>query len=375
MIALTDLTQMKSKMTNPDFSYQLHFGYIGWTHPIYQNGNSVRIYPHTLQAFILQPCRELPTLSYESYTSNNGWSKPSHCGEITGTIGKAIALNGVKIYFEKQTCYTVLYRGYCNSWTEWKMNGDSLFCENGFNALEIKILQKDQVDNYIANTSEHTITAQKDYESSSLLNAIGLETGTDKSSKYHNYLVFYEQFFKSYRDNTFTLIEAGIGKGQSIKMWESYFPNANIIACDINYFPNIFKNASLFIGDASDQFFLHAILLANPPFIFVDDASHKWSHQILTFEEAFAFIEPGGFYICEDIHTSFGAMREKEYNDQALDAMTYFSQLASLCVNDAIPDSHPCQANINKRQVEIAKKIDFIIFRRHCVLIKKGYRD
>lgn len=66
------------------------------------------------------------------------------------------------------------------------------------------------------------------------LDQIGLKTCTDKNSKFHNYLEFYERYFAPCRQNRFTLIEVGVYEGASIKMWEEYFPNAKIIGLDIN---------------------------------------------------------------------------------------------------------------------------------------------
>ena len=56
--------------------------------------------------------------------------------------------------------------------------------------------------------------------------------GCDKSSK-HNYHRVYEKEFSHYRDKEINILEIGIFKGDSIKAWLEYFPNAHIYGIDI----------------------------------------------------------------------------------------------------------------------------------------------
>src|SRR2546430_616290 len=66
-----------------------------------------------------------------------------------------------------------------------------------------------------------------------LLNNIGLRHDTDKSSRFHNYLDFYEQQLP---DRSFDgrLLEIGVMDGYSMAMWREYYPDAaDIIGLDI----------------------------------------------------------------------------------------------------------------------------------------------
>ncbi|HQT68764.1 MAG TPA: hypothetical protein PLC74_14290, partial [Acetobacteraceae bacterium] len=56
------------------------------------------------------------------------------------------------------------------------------------------------------------------------LDDIGMAHGTDKSSIYHNYLNFYEIFFKPFRQIELKILEIGVLNGASLKTWEQYFP-------------------------------------------------------------------------------------------------------------------------------------------------------
>lgn len=55
---------------------------------------------------------------------------------------------------------------------------------------------------------------------------------TDKNNG-HCYLETYERLFCSLRQTRCTILEIGIDKGGSIKLWNDYFANANIIGLDI----------------------------------------------------------------------------------------------------------------------------------------------
>lgn len=203
------------------------------------------------------------------------------------------------------------------------------------------------------------------------LQELGRFFKTDKSGS-HDYLNFYEQYFSKFKNEKITLIEIGIFEGASIKMWNAYFPQATVVGVDIKKKENVYNDKTVILqSDASDCCVLHDILCKYKPTIFIDDGSHRYSHQISTFETAFLFMEPGGIFVCEDIQTSFGPYREKHYNDQKCDAVTYFAQLAALAVSSG-DDRHPLLEDVvTKRQKDIAKRIEYIVFRRDCVLIKK----
>ena len=65
------------------------------------------------------------------------------------------------------------------------------------------------------------------------LDQLFIDHQTDKSSLGHNYSPTYERFFEEFRDKEFSLLEIGIDKGDSLRAWEEYFPNAAINGVDI----------------------------------------------------------------------------------------------------------------------------------------------
>jgi len=157
------------------------------------------------------------------------------------------------------------------------------------------------------------------------LDEIGIATGTDKSSLLHNYLPVYDRALSHLRDTPLQLIEIGVHKGASITMWAEYFPRAKLIGIDID--PKCKEYAtdriSIRIGNQGDPAFLERLALSTRPMVVIDDGSHVWEHQIQTFRALFPVLRGGGYFIVEDIHTSFGedyaATYGKGYHETAFD--------------------------------------------------------
>jgi hypothetical protein len=57
-------------------------------------------------------------------------------------------------------------------------------------------------------------------------------TRTDKNTC-HSYLPLYDQLLKGKKDSARNVLEVGIYKGGSIKLWNDYFQNANVYGLDI----------------------------------------------------------------------------------------------------------------------------------------------
>src|SRR5205814_9884095 len=108
------------------------------------------------------------------------------------------------------------------------------------------------------------------------LDTLGLLMGTDKASLTNNYLHVYESMFSDLRDQEFDLIEIGVFHGESVKLWETYFPKAHIIGVDINENCRNFAGGriTIEIGSQSDAEFLDRLKSRYRPLIVIDDGSH-----------------------------------------------------------------------------------------------------
>jgi hypothetical protein len=135
--------------------------------------------------------------------------------------------------------------------------------------------------------------------------------GTDKAISGHGYVKYYDGYFSSIRDSCKSLIEIGVQElakkkygAASLRMWEEYFPNANIYGIDIGDLTHLSNNrvkvyqSSQVDFDALKNIFTDINLI---PEIIIDDGSHSPDDQQRTYEYLFDFLAPGGFYLIEDI--------------------------------------------------------------------------
>jgi hypothetical protein len=156
------------------------------------------------------------------------------------------------------------------------------------------------------------------------LTALANEAGSDKGDKIfhaHNYTPLYSFLFESfYRDN-FEMLEIGLQRGvidpealktragsdlPSIRMWLAYFPNAYVHGFDISDFSAFrFDRFSFIRGDLGSEADLEKLRHTLPRLrLAIDDGSHAAYHQQLAFMRLFEKIEPGGYYVIEDLHAS-----------------------------------------------------------------------
>ncbi len=141
--------------------------------------------------------------------------------------------------------------------------------------------------------------------SNKTLTELGLKYSTDKAT-YHDFTDFYNEYLYPIKDEIKSLLEIGIHSGSSLRMWRDYFLNAQIYGIDID--PNtLFIEKRIITYDCSQiDFYKLDILFEKKSIdIIVDDGSHITSHQIKSFMHMSKFIKSGGFYILEDLHTSY----------------------------------------------------------------------
>lgn len=159
------------------------------------------------------------------------------------------------------------------------------------------------------------------------LNDIGLKYDADKSSRFHNYLDFYE---KHLPDRLFKgrLLEIGVMDGASMKMWREYYPDAEIIGIDI------FDKTHLYNDDwgvpQSVQLLQingtveHPLRELGKFDIILDDGSHFMHDQQRTFELLYyKQLNKGGVYILEDLWTSHIAF----YQNANITTIDYLKKL------------------------------------------------
>ncbi len=154
------------------------------------------------------------------------------------------------------------------------------------------------------------------------METIGRSCGTDKWS--HGFLNFYDSFMSSKKNEPIRFMEIGVFYGASVKMWSQYFthPDTKIVGAD--WFKGEMGNTTTFGNprkaivenidsrvkyvelDQGSLDELKTLKDSQGMFDFIlDDGSHLMKHQQQTFGVLFDTIKPGGYFIIEDIHTSF----------------------------------------------------------------------
>ena len=104
--------------------------------------------------------------------------------------------------------------------------------------------------------------------------------------KWHHYFDIYTRYFERYRDRPITMLEIGVFRGGSLRMWKKYFhPDSTIVGIDVDQSCQAHEiaNQNVFvrIGSQADPAFLVAVNGEFGPFdIILDDGSHKTHHQI-----------------------------------------------------------------------------------------------
>jgi hypothetical protein len=188
---------------------------------------------------------------------------------------------------------------------------------------------------------------------------IGTDSGTDKiwAARYD---LVYAKHLEHFRYDTFCMLEIGVAHGQSLALWDEYFPKATYYGVDIESYA--VNGENLIQADQSADADLQKLIDEIPECKFIlDDGSHVPAHQIFTFEKLFKnLLKPGGTYIIEDVETSYWKREETVYGYPVGDddVVSYFASKVHL-VND--------HYNRMKNDMDIAS----ITFGRNAIIITK----
>lgn len=130
--------------------------------------------------------------------------------------------------------------------------------------------------------------------------------------KWHHYFDIYAKHFEPYRDRPIRMLEIGVFRGGSLRMWKEFFhPDSTIVGIDIDPSCQAHeiadRNVFVRIGSQAEPAFLDAVNGEFGPFdIILDDGSHKTHHQLVSFGALFRdALKDGGCYMVEDVHTNY----------------------------------------------------------------------
>ena len=130
--------------------------------------------------------------------------------------------------------------------------------------------------------------------------------------KWHHYFDIYTRHFEAYRNRPIKMLEIGVFRGGSLRMWKEYFhPDSTIVGIDIDKSCKDHeiadRNVFVRIGSQADPDFLAEVNEEFGPFdIILDDGSHKTHHQNISFGALFRpALKDGGCYMVEDVHSNY----------------------------------------------------------------------
>lgn len=139
--------------------------------------------------------------------------------------------------------------------------------------------------------------------------------GTDKSARYHGFTRWYRRHLGPLRREPLTLLEIGVGGdddasrgGSSLRMWRDYLPAASIYGVDVHRkdLHGLGPRVQLLQADQSRPEDMRRVLACTGrPDVVIDDGSHVGEHVWCTFRVLFPALAEGGWYVIEDLHTSF----------------------------------------------------------------------
>lgn len=119
----------------------------------------------------------------------------------------------------------------------------------------------------------------------------------------HSYIDEYQKLLEPYRKNS-TVLEIGLYMGESLRMWEEFFIDSDVIGVDISdgHLTKLIEENThkIIIGDATNEEILD--LMSDKMFdVIIDDGSHRLEHQVKSFNIFKNRMKPNGVYIIEDI--------------------------------------------------------------------------
>ena len=197
---------------------------------------------------------------------------------------------------------------------------------------------------------------------------INISTKYSPTKSKKEFFKIYSNYFNDYKDKEINILEIGIHKGESLKIWREYFSKAKICGIDINEIKFKIDGVDIIKADQSKIKDLTSICKKYKSFdIIIDDGGHHSNQIITSLNFLFDYLNDNGLYVIEDLQTSyfprFGGSRLNLNHKNT--SMNYLK---------SITDSINYEQN-DKPFYETKKfdgQIKFVHFFQNLAIIKKG---
>lgn len=181
--------------------------------------------------------------------------------------------------------------------------------------------------------------------------------------KWMHYFDAYHRHLQKFREKSPVVVEIGVYSGGSLEMWHDYFgPTSEIHGVDIVAACRVYERdgVKIHIGDQENSNFWKDLIeskLLPRPDIVIDDGGHTYPQQRVTFETLLPLMNPGGVYICEDVH---GA--ENLFYKYMTGAVSSLNAMEAMTESEDNPDRrYVVQANAIQRMISSVHLYPFMV--------------
>lgn len=201
------------------------------------------------------------------------------------------------------------------------------------------------------------------------LDEIANKYNTDKGSNNHHYASIYETYFSDFRHKAVNILEVGVQKGNSIRMWHEFFPKANIYGFDnwvelgdFSHIENELDRVKIYTINQEDKHGMVNLLneIGVEFDIIIEDGSHMQHHQQQNLAWLLPYVKKGGYYVIEDIYFSYYRADEyRRFADETstLDMIKTFISNGVVETNILQPDEiRSIESNVSKCSIEYGQE-------------------
>lgn len=208
------------------------------------------------------------------------------------------------------------------------------------------------------------------------LHELALEQGTDKAS--HGFCRFYDPWLSELRHKPINLLEVGIFKGSSLKMWRDYFECGTIFGADISSealqtVENEDRITTVLCNQEKPEELIN--LFKGQMFdIIIDDGGHTMLQQQLTLKYLLPRLKREGIFIMEDLHTSL-VPSFAHYNRQ--NHKTTLELLNNIChsTQTYLLGSNPSEIRENNYTGYAISKEDILVIQKSISYVSVFYQN
>ena len=163
------------------------------------------------------------------------------------------------------------------------------------------------------------------------------------------------------------MLEIGIDREESMKLWIEYLPKAHIHGIDIKKYESSDRITMHQVDQSNSSQLKDFASNFNDHFEFIiDDGSHVPAHQILTLSMLWNCLKEGGIYIIEDVETNYWGKSEiygYQFDSQSPNLYDYLKEAP-----------HHINAEFKTDSViqhRVFDELETISFGQNCIILEK----